>query len=143
MSSLDYGHLMDASFQLERNAQAYNAIFRLCAFNLYIHNRDDHSKNFSFLMNEKGIWRFAPVYDLTFSTSSFGSHCTSIAGEYKNSTETHLLELAKTFGIKKPKLLLDEVKQAVSNWEQTAKLCAVSKDSVQLFGKTSAGLLRG
>jgi len=53
------------------------------------------------------------------------------------------LELAKTFGIKKPKLLLDEVKQAVSNWEQTAKLCGVSKESVQLIGKTSAGLLRG
>jgi serine/threonine-protein kinase HipA len=142
MSSLDYGHLMDASFQLERNVHAYNAIFRLCAFNLYSHNRDDHSKNFSFLMNEKGVWRFAPVYDLTFSTSSFGSHSTSIAGEYKNPTETHLLELAKTFGVKKPKLLLDEVKQAVSNWEQIAKLCAVSKDSVQLIGKTSAGLLR-
>ena len=93
-------------------------------------------------MNEKGIWRFAPVYDLTFSTSSFGSHSTSISREYKNPTEAHLLELAKTFGVKKPKLLLDEVKQAVSNWEQTAKLCGVSKDSVQLIGKTSASLLK-
>jgi hypothetical protein len=53
------------------------------------------------------------------------------------------LELAKAFGIKKSKTLLDEVKQAVSNWGQTAKLCAVSKESVQLIGKTSAGLLRG
>lgn len=52
------------------------------------------------------------------------------------------MELAKVFGIKKPKLLIDEVKKAVSNWEQTAKLCNVSKDSVQLIGKTSAGMLR-
>lgn len=142
MSSLDYGHLMDASFQLERNVQVHNTILRLSAFNLYSHNRDDHSKNFSFLMNENGVWRFAPVYDLTFSTSSFGSHSTSIAGEYKNPTEAHLMELAKTFGIKKPKLIIDEVKQAVSNWEKTAKLCAISKDSIQLISKTSAALLR-
>jgi serine/threonine-protein kinase HipA len=54
-------------------------------------------------MNEKGVWRFAPVYDLTFSTFSFGSHSTSIAGEYKNPTEAHLLELAKTFWYKKAK----------------------------------------
>jgi serine/threonine-protein kinase HipA len=52
------------------------------------------------------------------------------------------MELAKAFGIKKPKLIIDEVKQAVSNWEQTAKLCAVSKDSIQLISKTSAALLR-
>jgi len=51
-------------------------------------------------MNEKGLWQLAPVYDLTFSSSSFGSHSISFAGEYKNPTQQHLLELAKVFGIK-------------------------------------------
>ncbi|WP_078403915.1 HipA domain-containing protein [Elizabethkingia ursingii] len=30
------------------------------------HNRDDHSKNFTFLMNELGEWRLSSAYDLTF-----------------------------------------------------------------------------
>ena len=28
---------------------------------------DDHSKNFSFLMGDDGVWHIAPAYDFTFS----------------------------------------------------------------------------
>jgi serine/threonine-protein kinase HipA len=83
---------------------------------------------FTFLMNEKGLWQLAPVYDLTFSSSSFGSHSISFAGEYKNPTQQHLLELAKVFGIKKPKVIIVQVKQAVCNWARTASLCNVSRE---------------
>jgi serine/threonine-protein kinase HipA len=141
MSTLDYGHLMDASFRLEKSVTAYDTILRLAAFNLYSHNRDDHSKNFSFLMNESGEWKFAPVYDLTFSTSSFGSHSTSFAGEYKNPTEKHLLELAKIFSIKNPKAIIDQVKQAVSKWAEIAKLYDVSSESLNLIEKTLSNQL--
>jgi serine/threonine-protein kinase HipA len=141
MSTLDYGHLMDASFRLEKNVSAYDTILRLAAFNLYANNRDDHSKNFSFLMNDSGKWKFAPVYDLTFSTSSFGSHSTSFAGEYKNPTDKHLLELAKVFGIKNPKPIIEQVKYAVSKWEQIAKLYDVSSESLKLIEKTTSNQL--
>ena len=57
---------MDAGFQLEKHVQVYEKVLRLAAFNLYSHNRDDHSKNFSFLMNSALKWKFAPAYDLTF-----------------------------------------------------------------------------
>lgn len=142
MSSLDYGHLMDAAFQLEKQINVYEKILRLAAFNLYSHNRDDHSKNFSFLMNGNGIWQWAPVYDLTFSASSFGSHSTSIAGEFKNPNQQHLLELAKVFGIKKPKPIIEEVKQAVSNWNHTAKFYNVSTESIKTIEKITENLLK-
>jgi serine/threonine-protein kinase HipA len=142
MSSLDYGHLMDAAFQLEKDIRVYEKILRLAAFNLYSHNRDDHSKNFSFLMTKNGIWQLAPVYDLTFSFSSFGSHSTSFAGEYKNPTQEHLIELANVFGIKNPKPIIEEVKQAISNWKNTAKLYNVSTESTKLIEKTIENLLR-
>lgn len=141
-SALDYGHLMDAAFQLEKNVAVYEKILRLAAFNLYSHNRDDHSKNVSFLMNEKGIWRLAPVYDLTFSSSSFGHHSTSIAGEYKSPTNEHLLELAKLFGLKKPQPIINEVKEAISKWESLAKNFGISTESLQLIKKTTGNLLK-
>jgi serine/threonine-protein kinase HipA len=86
-SNLDYGNLMDCAFKLENDVIAYEKILRLAAFNVFAHNRDDHSKNFSFLMNSIGMWRAAPAYDLTFSSSSHGMHSTMIAGESANPTK--------------------------------------------------------
>jgi len=51
LSNLDYGNLMDCAFKLEQDVRAYKKILRLAAFNVFAHNRDDHSKNFSFLMD--------------------------------------------------------------------------------------------
>ncbi len=36
------------------------------------YNRDDHSKNFSFLMDTNGDWKFAPVMTLPFHFRATG-----------------------------------------------------------------------
>ena len=135
MSTMDYGHLMDCAFRLEKHVKAYEKVLRLAVFNVFTHNRDDHSKNFSFLMDAKGRWSFAPVYDLTFSNSAYGFHSTMIAGESKNPGRKHLLELGKHFGIKKPELILEEVQEAVSHWNSIAKECGVSKSTIKTIEK--------
>lgn len=48
MSTLDYGHIMDCAFTLEKDFKAYTKVLRLATFNVLAHNRDDHSKNFHF-----------------------------------------------------------------------------------------------
>ena len=128
-SQLDYGHLMDAVFQLERNENSYGKILRLAAFNLYSHNRDDHSKNFSFLMAENGEWEFAPAYDLTFSSSSHGYHSTLIGGESLNPNKSHLLELASVFGVRNTTEIIEEVKEVIRNWTKYANNAGVSSQS--------------
>ena len=97
LSNMDYGHVMDAAFRLENHVGAYEKVLRLAAFNVFAHNRDDHSKNISFLMNHKGEWQLAPAYDLTFSLSAHGFHSTTVAGEGKSPSVKHLLELAGCF----------------------------------------------
>ncbi|MFN3756418.1 MAG: type II toxin-antitoxin system HipA family toxin [Flavobacterium sp.] len=133
MSTLDYGHLMDAAFKLEKDVKAYSKIFRMAAFNVLAHNRDDHSKNFSFLMDAKGVWSVAPAYDLTFSTSSFGMHSTAVFGELKSPGREHLLQLASHFKVKNPTLLIDEVQSAINQFEILAHQNMISKDSTQLI----------
>lgn len=108
---------------------------RLAAFNLYSHNRDDHSKNISFLKNAVVEWKLAPAYDLTFSNSSHGMHSTMIAGESKAPGQQHLLELANTFDVKNPTAIIDEVKSAISDWQVYAKDYFVSRDSQKLITK--------
>lgn len=135
MSTMDYGHLMDCAFRLEKHVKAYESIFRLAAFNVYAHNRDDHSKNFSFLMDAKGKWRFAPAYDLTFSSSSYGFHSTMVAGESQNPGRKELMKLATHFGIKNAKTIIEEVQDAISTWEETATSCGVTKENCKSIQK--------
>ncbi len=136
MSTMDYGHLMDCAYRLEKHVDAYEKILRLAAFNVYAHNRDDHSKNFSFLMDAKGDWKMAPAYDLTFSSSAYGMHNTMIAGESKAPGKEHLLKLANHFGINNFNDIINEVKQAVSNWREVANDCGVSKQLISEIQKT-------
>ena len=129
MSTMDYGHLMDCAFQLEKHVKAYEKVLRLAAFNVYSHNRDDHSKNFSFLMNAKGEWRFAPAYDLTFSYSNYGFHSTMVAGESKNPGKSDLMKLATHFGISNAGTIIEHVREAIGTWKETAKECGVTRQN--------------
>lgn len=134
LSTLDYGHLMDCAFQLERDVKAYEKVLRLAAFNVFAHNRDDHSKNFSFLMDASGKWRLAPAYDLTFSYSGHGMHSTMIAGESAKPTRMHLMKLATYFNVKNASTIIEEVQHVVNNWKKYAALYGVksaSKNSIQ------------
>lgn len=141
LSTMDYGHLMDAAFRLENHVKAYEKVLRLASFNVFAHNRDDHSKNVSFLMNAKGDWYLAPAYDLTFSYSGHGFHSTTVAGEGKNPGSAHLSELANDFGVKNISDIIEQTKEVISNWKKYAKENGVGKNSTQLIEKTLQELL--
>ena len=130
-SNMDYGHLMDCAFKLENHVRAYEKIFRLAAFNVYAHNRDDHSKNFAFLMDHKGHWKFSPAFDLTFSSSSHGWQSTMVAGESQAPGRKHLMELAETFSLNKANGIITQVQDVLKNWQDYASKCNVKKNSTK------------
>lgn len=134
-SNLDYGHLMDTAFRLERDVKGYEKVLRLATFNVYAHNKDDHSKNFAFLMNRNGEWRFSPGYDLTFSTSNYGMQSTMVAGESRAPGKIHLMKLAETFSIKNPEKIIEEVISTISDWTDFAESAGVSTHSTQKISK--------
>ncbi len=140
-SLMDYGHLMDLAFKLEKHIKAYEKVFRLAAFNVFTHNRDDHSKNFSFLMDKKGKWKFAPAYDLTYSSSSYGFHSTMIAGESQNPTSNHLLKLADHFGVKDGGKIIEEVKTSVDSWKKISRDLDMNRNTIQSIDNDISKLL--
>lgn len=79
--NLDYTQLMRLTQMLSNDSAQLRELYRRMCFNVFGHNRDDHSKNFAFLHDEAGGWRLSPAYDLTFSTSIGGEHATTVAGE--------------------------------------------------------------
>ncbi len=128
--TLDYDDLLALALHLTKNVQEVEKVFRLACFNLFTHNRDDHAKNFSFVMDEKGTWSFSPVYDMTFSHGIDGGHSTLYMGEGKNPTSKHLLELAKKHGLKKGSAIVDEVRKASTRWREFANVAGVSRKSM-------------
>lgn len=95
MPQLDYVSLLRLTKLMTRDNREVLQAFERCVFNVVFNNRDDHSKNFSFLLNKNGHWKFSPGYDLTFSEGPRGEHQMDICGEAKSPTRKTLLELAK------------------------------------------------
>ena len=135
LPSLDYEQIMRTTLELTRNVKELKKILRIAAFNVFAHNRDDHAKNFSFLMDEKGNWSVAPAYDLTFSGGPGGEHSTSIMGEGKNPGKEHLLKLAEKFSITKTEArrIIENVYSAVNKWPAFAEETGVGKTSKKLI----------
>lgn len=96
--ALDYCSLLSLTWQLTKREEEVEKMFTLMCFNIFAHNRDDHSNNFSFVYD--GGWRLSPAYDLTYSNSVGGEHATTVAGEGKNPTIKDILAVAKKIGMK-------------------------------------------
>ena len=99
MPSLDYETVLLATLRITGDQREVVKAFERCVFNVVMHNRDDHSRNFAFRMNEQGLWRLSPAFDLTYSFGPGSEHSTSVAGHGKNITRTHLLQVAETGGV--------------------------------------------
>lgn len=91
---LDYIALLRITKLMTRDAREVLRAFERCVFNVLFNNRDDHSKNFSFLMNRAGQWKCSPAYDVTFSQGPGGEHQMDICGEARTPGRKHLLQLA-------------------------------------------------
>ncbi|MBE6014423.1 MAG: type II toxin-antitoxin system HipA family toxin [Lachnospiraceae bacterium] len=74
-------------------------MFKIMCFNIFTHNRDDHTKNFAFLYTEDKGWRLAPAYDLTYSETYWGEHTTSVNGKGKDIKKDDLITLGQEAGI--------------------------------------------
>lgn len=128
--SLDYDTFLKATQVLTKDATQVAAAFRLACFNVLAHNRDDHAKNFSYLLDDTtGAWSLAPPYDLTFSAGPGGEQSMIVMGEGRAPDTEHLRALAKKHGLKGTDAILDAVYAAIARWSEFAAEAGVSKRS--------------
>ena len=78
-------HLLALTAYLTHDINDIEEMFRRMTFNYLSDNKDDHCKNFSFLITQndfgKWQWHLAPAYDLTLCTEGYnGQHATSVNG---------------------------------------------------------------
>ncbi|MFT5130530.1 MAG: serine/threonine-protein kinase HipA [Rhodothermales bacterium] len=125
--SCDYEVLLRVTRILTKNAADVRAAFRLMVFNILAHNRDDHVKNFAFVLSAQGDWQFAPAYDLTFAHGPGGEHTTTVSGEGRAPGLLDILKVAESAGIaqKEAREIVDEVTGAVADWAAFADLATL------------------
>lgn len=114
--NLDYLDLMKLTSILTKDNLQVQEMFRRMCFNVFAHNRDDHSKNFTYIYNEKiRSWKLSPVYDLTFSESIGGEHATCVNGNGKNPGMKDILQAAGIIGLPKTwaEITAEDIKEVV------------------------------
>lgn len=109
--TLDYENLLRLTKALTRDVRDVEKMVRLMVFNVKSGNRDDHSKNFSFLLDAAGRWKFAPAYDLTPSAGFNGEHSAMVNGKGKNITDADLIQAASIVDVPKS-FVTDSIQKA-------------------------------
>lgn len=92
--SLDYVNFLRATQMCTNDVREKALAFERAVFNVAFNNRDDHPKNFAYVMSSTGTWRLAPAYDVTFCEGPGGYHQMDVMGEALAIERKALLRLA-------------------------------------------------
>ena len=95
----EYSLLFRLTDALLHDHSAKQELFRRVTLNVLEYNRDDHLKNFGFLMDAQGRWSLAPFYDFTRSEGPNGWQTLSVSGVGENPTQADLDRLAREVGL--------------------------------------------
>lgn len=140
--SCDYDMLLRVTRILTKNQSDILSAFRRMVFNILAHNRDDHVKNFAFILSPDDDWRLAPAYDLTFATGPGGEHTMTVAGEGKRPGLPHILRIAEGAGIARPQAqaVVHAVSSAVRDWPRFAATAGVCPADITRIQRALAGV---
>lgn len=135
--SLDYEDLLNLTGFLTKNVSDVEQNYRLAVFNVLAHNRDDHTKNFSFLMDENGKWQASPGYDLTFSNGPGGEQSMLVMGEGSHPTISQLIKLGQVANLSKGLInnIIEQTRDAISQWDALSGTYGVSKSNQQFISR--------
>lgn len=126
-----YDLFLRATLTITRHADDLLAVFRRMVFNVLASNRDDHTRQHSYLMDAGGEWRLAPAYDLTYSAGPGGEHYLDIEGEGRHPTRSNAQAIGRRYGLSDAVMasVIDEVRVAVNDWSRFADEAGVSRAS--------------
>ncbi|AXU98192.1 MAG TPA: type II toxin-antitoxin system HipA family toxin [Erwinia persicina] len=93
--ALDYTNFLRATWLCTHDVRQKALAFERVVFNVVFNNRDDHPKNFAYLMSAPGQWQLAPAYDVTWCEGPGGYHQMDVMGEALDIGREHLLALGQ------------------------------------------------
>jgi serine/threonine-protein kinase HipA len=135
-----YEQLFEVMRSLLLPYTAAEQLYRRMVFNVMAKNCDDHTKNFSFIMDKTGEWKLAPAFDVCHAyrpgSTWVSQHSLSVNGKRQNITKDDLMQVAKNMNIKKADAIIKEVNAVVSQWNDFAKQTNVHTELKDAIAKT-------
>jgi len=144
MTHVDFNQPMHYSYDETLRLTSYitnderdtEELFRRAVFNVIARNQDDHAKNTSYLMDEKGKWCLSPAYDITYANGQgfTKNHQMSIAGKIRDISRDDIYKLAEKTKLSKHKQdeIIEKVIDSVSTFKDKAKTLGINKKLVEL-----------
>jgi serine/threonine-protein kinase HipA len=139
-----YDQYLRTVLGLRLGADALEQAWARCAFNIAIVNCDDHTKNLGFLMDSSGQWRLAPAYDTCFAHNPGEGkwtrwHQMQVGGKKWEISADDLLQLAKTYDIRRARERLQQIREAVTRWHEFAATAGVGEAETQRIAALQPG----
>ena len=136
--SMDYEDLIKVSQVLCKSPAVAQEVFKRAIFNLLSLNQDDHTKNWSFLMDDNGQWSLAPFYDVAFSPSPYNQHMTAFGG-FGNQPPLNVVQRlasqANYCSWAQAKQIIESVAEALNQWPALARQLGIKPATRQLISK--------
>ena len=140
ISSYSYEQLFQTMRELKLTYPRAEQMFRRMVFNVIARNCDDHTKNFSFILEKGGSWELAPAYDICHAyrpgSNWVSRHALSINGKRENITREDLLTIGQSIRNKKAAEVIDEISDKVQKWNFYASEAGVDKEKMREISKT-------
>lgn len=115
--------------QVNENLQE---LYRRVAFNIAVHNTDDHFRNHGFLLTSQG-WTLAPAYDMNPTLNDYQSIL--INSTTNESNLQILLDSSEQYMINRndAEKIIDEVVGSLQQWKSLATRLGISKREIEMF----------
>lgn len=109
-------------------------------FNVLSGNIDDHSKNFSFCMDERGEWTLSSAYDITYSIDHsapayMNRHSLLVNGKDSDISLKDVLEVGKRNDIRNARELIGQVKEALAGFDTMASGLGIDTEVIAMVKK--------
>jgi serine/threonine-protein kinase HipA len=135
-----YEQLFESMRRLRLPYEDAEQLYKRMVFNVVMRNCDDHTKNFSFVMNLSGNWRLAPAFDMCHAyrpgSDWVSQHSLSINGKRTGITRDDLLSVAKKMNVKKAKAIIEQTTDIAGQWTKFAKEVGVGSDLKKAIQQT-------
>jgi len=115
-------------------------LFRRMVFNAVIGNTDDHLKNFWMVYGKKEGWRLSPAFDLLPDVGRNGEHVLFFDHNGYYPGRATLEKLGKSWGIRRPDRIVEEVFAALTRWQEEFRDTGVPDKDIAIFSEIDSRL---
>jgi serine/threonine-protein kinase HipA len=130
-----YDQYLETVTALDLSPEELHQAFRRVVFNVMAVNRDDHTKNFSFLLDPTDGWTLAPAFDVTHAyrrDSQWTSrHNMSVNGKTDGISVADLEAVGERQAVPGYRRAIREVRAAVDEWHVFANAADVDEISAE------------